>query len=284
VNHPDGTPIPPLPDLRFVALDAAALGLEGPRMSYMEAGVGTGATVLCLHGIGANSMGWRFSLAALSRHARVIAWNAPGYMLSDNLAAEAPGPERYADVAVALLDALGLTGPVFVAGSSFGSMLGACLAARHPGRVAKLALIGTSRGQRWKGPEGRAQMLAMRAASVAEGGVALAMSDTSTGRPSSSWRAARCMASRCFAAPSRSLGACSALAAAWSDRFTARAAASVSGSTGTGRAPRRAAAMPAAPNAPARLRAIKVKVLRAEVMPTPVQTTPKPAGMPTELP
>jgi pimeloyl-ACP methyl ester carboxylesterase len=40
--------------------------------------------------------------------------------------------------------------------------------------VAKLALLGTSRGQRWKGPEGRAQMLAMRAASVAEGGVALA--------------------------------------------------------------------------------------------------------------
>jgi pimeloyl-ACP methyl ester carboxylesterase len=116
-------------------------------------------------------MGWRFSLAALSRHARVIAWNAPGYMLSDNLVAEAPGPERYADVAVALLDALGVTGPVFVAGSSFGSMLGACLAARHPERVAKLALIGTSRGQRWKGPEGRAQMLAMRAASVGEGGV-----------------------------------------------------------------------------------------------------------------
>lgn len=171
--HPDGTPIPPLPDLRFVELDAAALGLEGPRMSYMEAGAGP-ATILCLHGIGANSMGWRFSLAALSRHARVIAWNAPGYMLSDNLAAEAPPAESYADVAAALLDALGVAGPVHVAGSSFGSMLAACLAARHPARVAKLALLGTSRGQRWKGAEGRAQMLAMRAASVAEGGVALA--------------------------------------------------------------------------------------------------------------
>lgn len=171
--HPDGTPIPPLPDLRFVELDAAALGLEGPRMSYMEAGAGP-ATILCLHGIGANSMGWRFSLAALSAQARVIAWNAPGYMLSDNFAAEAPAAEQYADVAVALLDALGVTGPVLVAGSSFGSMLAACLAAGHPARVAKLALLGTSRGQRWKEAEGRAQMLAMRAASVAEGGVALA--------------------------------------------------------------------------------------------------------------
>ncbi len=173
MNHPDGTPVPPLPDLRFIELDAPALGLEGPRMSYMEAGRGP-ATVLCLHGIGANSMGWRFSLAALAPHARVIAWNAPGYMLSDNFAAEAPDAEQYADVAVALLDALGVAGPVCLAGSSFGSMIGACLAARHPARVQRLALMGTSRGQRWKGEEGRAAMLAMRSASVAEGGVALA--------------------------------------------------------------------------------------------------------------
>ena len=173
MTHPDGTPIPPLPDLRFAEVEAARLGLEGPRISYMEAGDGP-ETILCLHGIGANSTGWRFSLAALSRHARVIAWNAPGYYLSDNFAAEAPDAADYADVAVALLDALGVAGPVYLAGSSFGSMTGACLAARHPARVKKLALMGTSRGQRWKGAEGRAQMLAMRAASVAEGGVALA--------------------------------------------------------------------------------------------------------------
>lgn len=171
--HPDGTPVPNLPDPRFCAVDAASLGLEGPRLSYMEAGEGP-ETILCLHGIGANSMGWRFSMAGLSDRARVIAWNAPGYFLSDNFRAEAPTPEAYADVAVALLDALGVQGPVCVAGSSFGSMLGACLAARHPARVAKLVMMGTSRGQRWKDAEGRAAMLAMRQASVASGGVALA--------------------------------------------------------------------------------------------------------------
>jgi pimeloyl-ACP methyl ester carboxylesterase len=175
MTHPDGTPIPALPDPRFVALDAARLGLEGPRMCYMEAGSGP-ATVLCLHGIGSNSMGWRFSLTALARYARVIAWNAPGYFLSDNFSAEAPEAEHYADVAVALLDALGVQGPVFVAGSSFGTMIATCLAARHPDRVAKLALTGTSRGQRWKGDTARAEMLAMRAASVAQGAVALAES------------------------------------------------------------------------------------------------------------
>ncbi|MGG5818426.1 alpha/beta fold hydrolase [Falsiroseomonas sp. HW251] len=173
MNHPDGTTVPPLPDLRFVEVDAANLGLEGPRMSFMEAGQGP-ATILCLHGIGANSMGWRFTLDALSKDARVIAWNAPGYMLTDNFRAVSPRPEDYVAVAIALLDALRVDGPVFVAGSSFGSMLGACIAATRPDRVAKLALLGTSRGQRWKGPEGRAQMLALRAASVAEGGVALA--------------------------------------------------------------------------------------------------------------
>ncbi|MBU8539554.1 alpha/beta fold hydrolase [Falsiroseomonas tokyonensis] len=171
--HPDGTPIPPLPDPRFCEVDAEALGLEGRRLSYMEAGQGP-VTILCLHGIGANSMGWRFSLAGLLDRARVIAWNAPGYFLSDPFVAEAPAPEAYAAVALALLEALGVQGPVCVAGSSFGSMLGACLAARHPERVAKLVMMGTSRGQRWKGEAGRAAMLAMREASVAEGGVALA--------------------------------------------------------------------------------------------------------------
>lgn len=173
-THPDGTPVPPLPDLRFAAVEAAALGLAGPRLSYMEAG--QGPAILLLHGIGANSMGWRFLLAGLAPAARVIAWNAPGYLMSDPFAADAPRAEDYADAAVALLDALDVPGPAHVIGSSFGSLIGAALAARHPGRVARLALLGTSRGQRWKGPEERARMLAMRASSIAEGGVALASS------------------------------------------------------------------------------------------------------------
>jgi pimeloyl-ACP methyl ester carboxylesterase len=174
VIHPDGTVVPPLPDLRFAELDAAALGLAGPRLSCMEAGHGERATVLLLHGIGANSLGWRFILAGLAPEARVIAWNAPGYLLSDPFAAAAPTPGQYAEVAVALLDALGVRGPVHVVGSSFGSMLALSLAARHPQRVARLALLGTSRGQRWKGREERARMLAMREESIAEGGMALA--------------------------------------------------------------------------------------------------------------
>ena len=53
-----------------------------------------------LHGIGAHADYFRFQLAALSARWRVIAWNAPGYGLSDDLrncSCESPNG-RYNDV------------------------------------------------------------------------------------------------------------------------------------------------------------------------------------------
>jgi pimeloyl-ACP methyl ester carboxylesterase len=167
-------PLPPLPDLDFVGVNAASLGLSGPRLSFMEAGPRDGAPVLLLHGIAANSTGWRFllhSLAASGR--RAIAWNAPGYMLSDPFRAETTTPEAYADVLAALMDALDIPRADIV-GSSFGTLVGLCFAVRHAPRTRRLALLGCSRGQRWKPPEERARMLAMRAASAAEGGLVMA--------------------------------------------------------------------------------------------------------------
>ncbi len=170
--HPDGSALPPLAEPRFLAVEGAAIGLDGNRLSCFDSGAGE-ETVLLLHGIGSNGMGWRFVQAALARRARVVAWNAPGYFLSDFLAAEKPRAADYVAALLALMDRLGIA-RAHVAGSSFGSMLGILLAARHPDRVARLALLGTSRGQRWKGDAERARMIAMRRASIAEGGVALA--------------------------------------------------------------------------------------------------------------
>nr|WP_280842907.1 alpha/beta fold hydrolase [Pararoseomonas baculiformis] len=126
-----------------------------------------------MHGIGSNSTGWRFILPALARRARVIAWNAPGYWLSADFASDAPVAADYARVAVALLDALGVS-RAHVVGSSFGSMIGAVMAAEHPARVGRLALLGSSRGQRWKPQAERDRMLAMRRDTIAAGGMALA--------------------------------------------------------------------------------------------------------------
>jgi pimeloyl-ACP methyl ester carboxylesterase len=172
IRHPDGTEAPPLPETRFAELDAAALGLEHGRLSYMEAGAGP-EVVLLMHGIGSNATGWRFILPALARRARVIAWNAPGYWLSADFAAEAPLATDYARVAIALLDALGVE-RAHIVGSSFGSMIGAVAAAEYPSRVGRLALLGSSRGQRWKPQAERERMLAMRRDTIAGGGMALA--------------------------------------------------------------------------------------------------------------
>jgi pimeloyl-ACP methyl ester carboxylesterase len=172
MRHPDGTETPALPETRFSELDAAALGLEHGRLSYMEAGEGP-ETVLLMHGIGSNSTGWRFVLPVLAARARVVAWNAPGYWLSADFASEAPSAEDYAKVAVALLDALGIPRAHLV-GSSFGSMIGVVLAATHPAWVGRLALLGSSRGQRWKPQAERDRMLAMRRDTIAQGGMALA--------------------------------------------------------------------------------------------------------------
>ena len=166
--------IPSLPELSYIGVDPAKAGMEGPRMCFMRAG-DSGDPVLLMHGIGSHSGGWRFILDALKSDYRAIAWNAPGYMLSDNLAAEAPTSRQYADAAAALLDALAID-RAHVVGSSFGSMIAATLAAFHPDRVQTLALLGASRGQKWLPAEERAKRLAMRDAAAREG--ALAASET----------------------------------------------------------------------------------------------------------
>jgi pimeloyl-ACP methyl ester carboxylesterase len=165
--------IPALPELQFVGVNPEPAGLEGNRVSYMEAGAGHAKAVFLLHGIGSNSTGWRFVIDGLKDRYRVIAWNAPGYYLTDNLKAETPSNFQYADAVAALLDALGIE-QVYMAGSSFGSLIAASFAFRHPGRVERLALLGTARGQKWLPAEERVKRLRMREESIRDGGIGLA--------------------------------------------------------------------------------------------------------------
>lgn len=143
-------------------------------MSYMESGAGNRDAVVLLHGIGSNCTGWRFVLHALGSRYRAVAWNAPGYYLSDFLREAAPTNWQYADALAALMDALEIAS-AHVVGSSFGSLVGASFAARHPQRVRGLALLGASRGQKWLPAEERARRLAARDAAARDG--ALLMSE-----------------------------------------------------------------------------------------------------------
>src|SRR5215469_14924821 len=135
---------PPLPELRFAEIPATSRDhYAGDRFCYMEEGRVDLPPVLLLHGIGANSLHWRYQLAGLADRFRLIAGNAPGYLLSDNLRAETPSCRDYADALDDLLSALGIDGFDVVA-NSFGTRVAQCFAYHRPGRIRRAVCTGTS--------------------------------------------------------------------------------------------------------------------------------------------
>jgi pimeloyl-ACP methyl ester carboxylesterase len=136
----------------------------------MEAGQPDLPAVVLLHGIGANSMHWRYQLAGLAAQFRLIAWNAPGYMLSDSLQAETPSGRDYADAFDDFVNALGIA-EFDVVANSFGTSVAQHFAHRYSGRIGCAIFTGTSVACP-RTAEERAEILRLRAAMIKRGGYA----------------------------------------------------------------------------------------------------------------
>ncbi|MGE8169559.1 alpha/beta fold hydrolase [Pseudomonas putida] len=106
---------------------------------------GSGAAIVLLHGIGSGAASWLQVAQGLGRHARVIAWDAPGYGNSSPLAQACPGADDYAVRLGRLLDALGIERCVLV-GHSLGALNAAAFAKTNRERVSRLVLLSPARG------------------------------------------------------------------------------------------------------------------------------------------
>ncbi|ROL74843.1 alpha/beta fold hydrolase [Pseudomonas vranovensis] len=106
---------------------------------------GHGPAIVLLHGIGSGAACWLQVALQLSQHARVIAWDAPGYGDSSPLANPAPQAADYARRLQQLLDALHIDDCLLV-GHSLGALSAAALTQQQPQRVRRLVLISPARG------------------------------------------------------------------------------------------------------------------------------------------
>ena len=162
--------LPPLPEPCFAEIPATSRHrYVGDRFCYMESGQSDADAALLLHGIGANSLYWRFQFAGLADRFRLIAWNAPGYLLSDNLRPETPSARDYADALRDFAAALGVERFAVIA-NSFGTRVAQCFAHYHPGRISRAVFTGTSLPEEL--PDDRARGLAARVKMIERGGYA----------------------------------------------------------------------------------------------------------------
>lgn len=118
----------------------------GMRVHYLDYGPiaapddADAPVVILVHGGGAGSAMWYRQIAALSARFRVIAPDNPLFGLSTQTSLSWPIEDSITGYMTSFMDALGLKNVLF-AGLSLGGFAGLLMAARHPERISKLAVL-----------------------------------------------------------------------------------------------------------------------------------------------
>lgn len=139
----------PVPELKTVSPQSLAgandkfAEVEGVNLRYTDTGTSP-PTLLLLHGFGSSVFSWRKVTGALGEQARVVAFDRPGFGLSERPAVTSSRNPYTAEAQVALslglLDTLGIDKAVLI-GNSAGGAVAVSLALEHPERVAGLILV-----------------------------------------------------------------------------------------------------------------------------------------------
>lgn len=142
-------PIPPLSDTRpareLAYPDSEFLQVGDLEVHLQRAGAG-GMPLVLLHGFGASTFSWREVLAPLAQSRLVIAFDRPGFGLSQRPLPPYPGGHNpysqtaQAELTIALLNALGIEQAVLV-GNSAGGSIALLTALEFPDRVTALVLV-----------------------------------------------------------------------------------------------------------------------------------------------
>ncbi|MDW8068073.1 MAG: alpha/beta hydrolase [Anaerolineae bacterium] len=140
-------PIPPLeetvPPEQLADPDSRFIEVNGITIHYKMAGSGRPAFLL-LHGFAASTFSWREVLEPMSEWGTVVAFDRPGFGLTERpMQWEGPNPYSpgvQAGLTVALMDALGIERAVLV-GNSAGGAIALLTALTYPERVEALVLV-----------------------------------------------------------------------------------------------------------------------------------------------
>lgn len=140
-------PVPPLPGLlppeQVADADSEFITVNGLRLHVKRSGQGEPVMVL-LHGFGSHTETWQSVRPQLSALGAVIAFDRPGFGLTERpltwTGANPYSPDAQVDLVIALLDQLGVQQAILI-GNSAGGTISAQVALRYPERVSALVLV-----------------------------------------------------------------------------------------------------------------------------------------------